>query len=59
MYYSDIIVKGRSGGLNGALGSCFGHFRSTFSAFSHCLRFATRMMKTTHGGLGTNIAEAF
>ena len=23
------------------------------------LRFATRMMKTTHGGLGTNVAEAF
>ena len=23
------------------------------------LRFATRSMKTTHGGLGTNVAEAF
>ena len=40
MYFSDSIVKGRSGGLNGALGSCFGHFRSAFSAFSHYLVYA-------------------
>ena len=28
------VVKGRRGGLKGALGSCFGHFRCAFSACS-------------------------
>ena len=29
-----IVVKSRSGGLKGALGSCFGHFRCAFSVCS-------------------------
>ena len=33
------------------------NFRDALTIVS--LRFATRMMKTTHGGVGTNVAEAF